>query len=74
MPHIDWLQYTVKEFYTEDMLLSCKESAFNSLPQFLQDDILSYCDSNAQLPVKALPGVNFYGNGFSFLNSVRGIL
>lgn len=71
LPHLDWIQYTVKEYYTEDMLLSCKESAFYSLPKFLQDDILSYCDSCSELSVKSLPGVNFYRAGFSFLNCVR---
>lgn len=71
MPHLDWIQYTVKEYYDDTMLLSCKESAFFSLPKFLQDDVLSYCDNCAQLQIQSVRGVNFYQSGFSFMNGVR---
>ncbi len=71
MPHLDWIQYTVKEFYTDSDCFLCKESAFNSLPSFLQDDILSYCDDSAQLQITSVKGVNFYGNGFQFMNGIK---
>lgn len=71
MAHLDWLQYTVKEFYTDEMVMSCKESAFYSLPQPLQDDILSYIDGSGQLEVISIRGVNFYQSGFEFSNGIK---
>lgn len=72
MPKLDWLQYTVKEVYFEGESYSCAESAFCSLPRFLQDDIVSnYSGCNAQIPFKVIPGVNFYCCGLQFDNGIK---
>lgn len=72
MPCLDWLQYTVKEVYFEGEAYACAESAFFSLPQFLQEDlILNYSGSNTQLPFSIIIGVNFYRSGLQFENGVR---
>lgn len=72
MPKLDWLQYTVKELYFEGESFACAESAFFSLPQFLQDDIvLNYSGCNAGIPFELIPGVNFYRSGLQFSNGVK---
>ena len=72
MPKLDWLQYTVKEVYFEDESFLCAESAFFSLPQFLQDDIvLNYSGCNSEIPFELIPGVNFYRSGLQFSNGVK---
>lgn len=72
MPKLDWLQYTVKEVYFEGESFSCAESAFFSLPQFLQEDIvLNYSGCNSDIPFELIPGVNFYRSGLQFSNGVK---
>lgn len=72
MPKLDWLQYTVKEVYYDGEAFSCAESAFLTLPKFLQDDIiLNFSCCNAQIPFEMIPGVNFYLSGFQFPNGIK---
>ena len=72
MPKLDWLQYTVKEVYYEGEAFCCAESAFFSLPKFLQYDIvLNFSGCNSQIPFEMIPGVNFYRSGFQFSNGVK---
>lgn len=72
MPKIDWLQYTVKEYYSEEHKALCIQSAYNTLPKFFQDDIISYCCSTTpDIKVDVHPGINMYTRSFCFKNGIR---
>lgn len=72
MPKIDWLQFTIKEYYSESESIKCQESAYRHLPNFLQDDILSYLSCNIpSIQVDIHPGINMYTRSFCFKNGIR---
>lgn len=72
MPKIDWLQFTVKEYYNESQSILCQESAYRHLPSFIQEDILSYLSCNCpSIQVDIHPGINMYTRSFCFKNGVR---
>lgn len=72
MPKIDWLQFTVKEYYNESQSIRCQESAYSHLPKFLQEDIISYLSCNCpSIQVDIHPGINMYTRSFAFKNGVR---
>lgn len=72
MPKIDWLQFTVKEYYSDSESIKCQESAYRHLPNFLQDDILSYLSCNIpSIQVDIHPGINMYTRSFCFKNGIR---